>query len=121
MLKKPETCKEAVSIIQVCNSDKEYKKPFFRSLLIKAGCITLALFVIAFIIGAVSRDYTNTLLILPMVCVIGLISLFPYWGLKRTTAQIRNGRFFAGKTESEIMALAERYVDSYNRYLEKKG
>ncbi len=112
----PETYEEAKKIIKTCNRDKAYNARFLKRKILAAVLITALCAAVAVAVGAVTGDFTNTLMILPAAAVIGLTSFLPWLGLKMQIRNVENDRFFRGKSEQEIMALAEAYVQSYNEY-----
>ena len=121
MYSKPDTYEEAKRIIKLCNRDKEYNARFLKRKIIAAVLITAAGVAVAAVVGAMTGDYTNTAMMLPSVGVVGLVSFLPYLGLKRTMREVETETFFRGRSEQEIMELAEAYVLSYNQFEAGKG
>ena len=114
MLEYPRDYEEAKVIIK--NSvngpvSKHYKKLN----LLRSSLITLLGIGAAATIGIIKKDIAFFGVSLHLFAGISLASLYPIFFRKKVDRAIKNGTYFDGKSEEEIMNIARAHVAEYNK------
>lgn len=116
MLEKPETYEEAKIIIK--NSTTSEMAELNKKLLkIRAGFITAIGLTAATAAEIVVNDPLVTIGFMPIFGTISLTSIVQYLHYLRNQQKINDDTFFDGKSEEEIMKMAEEYVEAYNEFI----
>ncbi len=116
----PKDYEEAKMIIKNSTTD-DYAKSNNKKNLLRAGIISSLCFASAAAVGLFTG---KTNLMIPSMIIAGSLSLttlFPIISNKSIKNEIDSGRYFEGKSESDIMRIASNYVTEYNSFEKKRS
>ena len=119
LLKEAKTYEEAKQIIK--DSTKgELNQKYMNLLKLKSGLVTGIGTGVAVAIGALTNNYEILVGLVPGAVVLGFSYLIPLMARKKEINNIQNEKFFEGKTEYDVMKMANTYVKKFNEYKSQK-
>jgi hypothetical protein len=113
----PETREEAAALLQRCYGEKRFNLAGDVPTLLRAVLFFTVPFLVFWIWSALAAKPYILNAMLPPIGILGLLGLLPELWRIRFRRTIRNGSFFAGRDEAEILRFARNTVRDYNRYL----
>ncbi len=118
MKEKVETYEEAKKVIKDCTEEElvEHNREVYKK---RTGLTAAILTSMAVAPGIMAETPVATISLLPSVGLVSLISFMPYRNYLKALASIKNGSFFEGKSEEEIINEANEYIDTYNKVIDQ--
>ena len=120
MIKRPRTFEEAKVVIQNSYND-DYHNRKLRNMKLRAAFVGAIGMGAAIALGASAGAPAAGLYFAPAVALIDSPFLAVIFSHKSTMKKVENGEYFKGKSEQEIIQIAQEYADEVNEYEAKKG
>ena len=116
MYKKPEHFEEAKLIITECEENKKFMGKYYKAVSLKAAFVTAVGVMCSYAAGLISGMPEITQDLLPLAGGVGVAFWFPIIGLIKTHSRVMDGSIFEKRPPSEIMRVANKYVEEYNKF-----
>ncbi len=117
----PKNYEEAKKIIIESNNDKDFNNSFLKRNRLREGLVAGLFMGTSVVLGLIQNNPEFITAGLPFAGIATLASMIPSAKQLITMKRIKDGSFFEGKSEQEIIDVAKKVVATYNYYLENKG
>lgn len=118
LLEYPQTYEEAKKIVQE-GVDNEVARHSRRLERIRMAVFTVLWIALSVALGSIMGDYPAGFGIATCVYFFAMFAeAVPHFHMLYRRKQVLNGSFFEKRSEEEILAMANNYVDAYNKHYE---
>lgn len=119
MLEKVNKYEEAKKVLKA-STYSDYYQHMIKVQKLRAGFIATIGAAVGLVTGLITKSPTIGIGLAACGGILSLTSLLPVLGLKITQKDIRNGNYFLGKSEYEIIDTANQFIDESNKYDNKR-